>query len=117
MPILLVDSLIADKASVIKTSTERGDERTYYVVPCSDGPDALIVCRNGLKLPNLSCQIVDAATGFDEGYVGFTRPQFIGKNRPKITIHRALNHAQAHSSLLETLNSITSNLTARRKRN
>ncbi len=58
MPILLVDSLVADKASVIKTSTEHGDERTYYVVPCSDGqPDALIVCRNGLKLPSLSCEI------------------------------------------------------------
>ena len=98
MPILLVDPVIADKASVIKTSTERGDERTYYVVPCSDGqPDALIVCRNGLKLPNLSRQIVDAATGFDEGYVGFTRPNSsakIGQKLPSI-VHSIMQNPTA----------------------
>jgi hypothetical protein len=105
MPILLVDPQTANQASVINITTDERDERTYYVVPYVDGrPDTLIVCRNGLKLPNLARHIVDAATGTDSGYVGFTKKQFIGKNRPKITIYRTLNHVHYHALLREELN-------------
>ncbi len=54
------------------------------------GADALIVCRDGLTLPGLYNQVVDANIGHDTAMPGFATEAQIGQSRTKITIYRTL---------------------------
>lgn len=63
----------------------RGD-RTYYV---GGGtlPPALVVCQNGLKLPQIQGKIADVTIGTDTAYAEFcTHQRWVGHLRTKVTI-------------------------------
>ncbi len=56
-------------------------------------PAALVVCRNGLLLPDLAGRLVDAVIGWDRGYPGYVH--VTSRVHSKVTIHRVLTFQQA----------------------
>lgn len=100
--ILRIDQPAVRSARYINIDNS-ADARTYYLIPTPAG-DAIVVCRNGLKLEALANQIVDCALGNDVAQVGFANEAQIGQQRTKITIYRVVTQPQPRQSLSQILN-------------
>lgn len=89
MSYIKVDKRTAGKFVLTSQTDEYGDMRRYYIARQETGKLMLIVCRNGLVLPNLGGQVVDAAGGWENmAMLGFVHKQDVGLSHRKLTIYR-----------------------------
>lgn len=96
---LLIDTPAAFR---YRTQTaEYGDLRHYY---CAHAPyRAIVVCRHGLELLDLTGKVVDAAVGHDAGWREFVRLGNEDTRHSKITVYRVLNGATPEERLSQVL--------------
>jgi len=86
--LLKIDPKTVVQFSLINEFVGGVDHRRYYVT--TGDRLVLLVLRNGLDLPGITGQVVDANIGWDRAVAGYARDEDIGKRRTKITVYRVV---------------------------
>lgn len=107
---LRIDLDAIARFDLLRPETRGGEVRRYYCTKRDDDRLALVVCRNGLLLPDLAGLLVDAVIGWDRGYPGYVH--VTSRVHSKITIHRVLTFQQANA---KTLNDILADAPRRKE--
>lgn len=107
--LIKIDQQTAAQFSLIhEISGELGvtDHRRCYVA----GGDwlAILVFRNGLELHTLTCQVADAAVGWEKVTEPFAKPEDAGEFHITITCFRMVLNAHSHGPMgrIHSLSSI-----------
>ena len=99
---LRIDAAGAARFDLLRPEMRHGDLRRYYCTARDDDRLALVVCRNGLLLPDLAGLLVDAVIGWDRGYPGYVYTT--SRQHSKVTVYRVLTFQHgAHAATLSDI--------------
>ena len=95
--ILFIDRAAISRVAFRTENREYGDVRRYYVALAP--ARAILVCRGGLEISDLTNCHVDAGLGHEDAWRDFARDGNEGKRHSKITIYRKVSARRGVDSL------------------